>query len=84
MRPISTALKNSLQARDDRAKQFKTARNRAELEAAEEGHRLQERADFDGVVKDHNVDVSGSNPSGLYELCGMSTRIDLLSFVGLT
>lgn len=50
---------------------MKTARNKAELAAAESDVRTQEKSSVDILHTDSEASDPGSNPSGMYELCGM-------------
>lgn len=65
-------MKNVIQARDDRAKQLKTARDKAEHGAADLARREEEKARLEALVEENGLAVAGNNPSGMYELCGMS------------
>jgi hypothetical protein len=75
-------MKNVIQARDDRAKQLKTARDKVEHNAMEIVRREEEKTQLAALVDEHGLAVTGSNPSGMYELCGASdltVRIDRAS-----
>lgn len=73
VRPINTALKTTLQARDDRAKQIKQLRGRdSSPELVEAETRSTEKAQFEALVLSTGHADVGCNPSSMYELCGES------------
>jgi ubiquitin carboxyl-terminal hydrolase 14 len=73
VQPINAALKTTVQARDDRAKQIKQLRGRdSSPESAEAETRSTEKARFEDVVLSNGHADVGSNPSSMYELCGES------------
>ena len=63
-------MKNVIQARDDRAKQLKTARDKAEQNAIENDRRVEEKNQLAALVGESGLTATGNNPSGMYELCG--------------
>lgn len=62
-------MKNVLQARDDRAKQLKTARDKSDFGALDAARRVEEKSQLQSLIGSDTVAV-GDNPSGMYELCG--------------
>ena len=69
-RPVNAAMKNVIQARDDRAKQLKTARDKVEHSSADAAKRAEEKNQVNALIDGKGLAGVGTNPTGMYELCG--------------
>ena len=81
-RPITAALKTALQARDDRAKQIKQLRGRnSPEELTEAGTRSKEKEQYSELVSNLEQADAGCNPSSMYELCGESWSVPVVTLL---
>lgn len=71
IQPVNNVVREVLKDRDDRAKVLKRAKPGQKLEGdSEEESRKKEKEKVDALVKEHGLGEVGTNPSGMYELCG--------------
>jgi len=72
LQPVNSAVKQILKTRDDRAKIAKRSRGKSADtdEKSEDALREEERKEVDALVSAAGSQEAGSNPSGMYELCG--------------
>lgn len=73
--PVNTAVKQVLKSRDERATIAKRAKGKAPAsdDKTEEQHREEEHKEIAGVIEAAGGAETGTNPSGIYELCGKSS-----------
>ena len=71
IQPVHNAVREILKDRDDRSKELKRAKAGQKQEGeSEEDVRRKEKEKVSGLVKDQGLEEIGTNPSGMYELCG--------------
>lgn len=72
LQPVNAAVKQILKARDDRASVAKRSKGKVASveEMSEDACREQERKEVAALVSASGLTATGSNPSGIYELCG--------------